>query len=196
MCYGLVAFLGLLGLHRRRWVFPAVTLFFSAAYGVPRYLADGPRGVSGPLLMASFFAGVTLYAYRSLVRVNAERIAIAIVVAIIALTDSRLIYLLPFPLAYVTVAFGLKNPRRIWIVSSGDYSYGLFVYGYAIQQALFTTVSIARNWYGNIALALPLSFAVAWMSWTLVEAPALSLKKYLYAFGTSRARVAGVQPQN
>ena len=28
------------------------------------------------------------------------------------------------------------NPRRSWIVSSGDYSYGMYLYGFVVQQCV------------------------------------------------------------
>jgi peptidoglycan/LPS O-acetylase OafA/YrhL len=65
---------------------------------------------------------------------------------------------------------------------SGDYSYGLFLYGYPLQQALMSIGPEVRHWYLNLLLAIPCAAVVAASSWWLIEKPALSLRRYLKQF--------------
>ena len=83
------------------------------------------------------------------------------------------------PIAYVTVYLGLQNPRRSKIVLSGDYSYGLYVYGFLIQQALMAISPSLREWYWNLLLAIPCALMIAAGSWWLVERPALAQRNRL-----------------
>ncbi len=60
----------------------------------------------------------------------------------------------------------------------GDYSYGLYIYGYPVQQILahFQIQQLGFTVYLAAALLLALALAVA--SWHLVEKPALALKSF------------------
>jgi peptidoglycan/LPS O-acetylase OafA/YrhL len=57
----------------------------------------------------------------------------------------------------------------------GDLSYGLYIYGWPVEQ----TISYLRpgaSWWELFLIAMPVSAAVAFLSWHIVEKPALSLK--------------------
>jgi peptidoglycan/LPS O-acetylase OafA/YrhL len=86
------------------------------------------------------------------------------------------------------------NPRRSWIVSSGDYSYGLYLYGFVIQQCIATFGPPVQHWYLNIPISLPLAFGVAVASWHLVEKHALRLRgqvEKLEAAALARSSIIG-----
>jgi peptidoglycan/LPS O-acetylase OafA/YrhL len=79
-------------------------------------------------------------------------------------------------LAYVLLTFALHPKLRFAAFNRiGDYSYGLYVYAFPIQQAL---VHVQRD-LGPIALfaaAFALTLLVAIASWHGMEKPALGLK--------------------
>jgi peptidoglycan/LPS O-acetylase OafA/YrhL len=80
----------------------------------------------------------------------------------------------------MTIYLGLLEPKRISLVSSGDYSYGLFLYGFPIQQATIATLgAVGHHWFVNTAVALPVTFAIAFFSWRYIEKPALGLRSVL-----------------
>jgi peptidoglycan/LPS O-acetylase OafA/YrhL len=64
-----------------------------------------------------------------------------------------------FPSAYVTIYLGLLNPSRNKIILSGDYSYGLYLYGFPIQQAIVFIGPHLHRWYFNLLLQF---LAVSW----------------------------------
>jgi peptidoglycan/LPS O-acetylase OafA/YrhL len=57
----------------------------------------------------------------------------------------------------------------------GDLSYGLYIYGWPVEQALLRYFGI-MPWWSLFLVAMPLSTLVAFLSWRLVERPALRLK--------------------
>ncbi|MEI9982829.1 MAG: hypothetical protein WDN69_06215 [Aliidongia sp.] len=59
----------------------------------------------------------------------------------------------------------------------GDYSYGLYIYGYAIQQTYAYLFPSHRIWWLNVAVSLPIAFVCATLSWHLIEKPALDNRK-------------------
>jgi peptidoglycan/LPS O-acetylase OafA/YrhL len=79
-------------------------------------------------------------------------------------------------LAYV-VLVAAYHPRLQWPAfnRTGDYSYGLYVYSFPIQQLLVQLLPGATP-ARLFALALPAALVVAALSWHVVEKPALGLK--------------------
>ena len=108
-------------------------------------------------------------------------IAALAIIFVFQFIDDRLFLILPFAITYVAVFLGSLNPKRLWIVSSGDYSYGMFLYHRQVQQALWVALPVAETWYGNFILSLIVCFLISYVSWKLVEKPALGLKRFLYA---------------
>jgi len=129
-----------------------------------------------------FITGVAFHVYRDLIRWNGALFGLSLfVLAVTPLIDARLILFEVVPMLYVTVYLGLFDPPRTWIISSGDYSYGIFLYHRQLQQALWLLVPFARSWYGNLALSLPASFVLAFLSWHLIEKAALKQKSRVNA---------------
>lgn len=79
-------------------------------------------------------------------------------------------------LPILVLAFGLNHSHALnWLTRSGDYSYGIYIYAFPIQQ---TVVLLYPNM--SIELYLPICFSltliIASCSWHLVEKPSLKLK--------------------
>jgi peptidoglycan/LPS O-acetylase OafA/YrhL len=79
-------------------------------------------------------------------------------------------------LAYI-VLVAAYHPRLTWPAFNrlGDYSYGVYVYSFPIQQTLIERIPGIEP-MPLFALALPLTLAVAVLSWHCIERPALGLK--------------------
>ncbi|MCX7086643.1 MAG: acyltransferase [Methylococcales bacterium] len=79
-------------------------------------------------------------------------------------------------LPITVLAFGLdKNQLLSRLTNSGDYSYGIYIYAFPIQQAV---VYLYPNLPFEIYLPIcfTLAFVCAILSWHLIERPALALK--------------------
>ena len=84
--------------------------------------------------------------------------------------------LFPLLLAYVVLVVAY-HPTLRWrsFDLRGDYSYGLYVYSFPVQQTLMERLPFLEP-VPLFALSLPLALAVAIASWHLLERPALALK--------------------
>lgn len=143
------------------------------------------------LLVFCFLAGVGFYLWRDKTPFNRTALLFALVLCAACLSVRYIEVLAPVPAAYVVCYLGALNPKRSWIVSSGDYSYGIFLYGFAIQQCVATFGAPVQHWYLNILISLPICFGVAFASWHLVEKHALRLRHHLERFETAAlARLA------
>jgi peptidoglycan/LPS O-acetylase OafA/YrhL len=84
---------------------------------------------------------------------------------------------------YVVLAIGsASTPGAGKACALGDFSYGLYLWGYPVQQAVIGLAGV-HSTAVNLAMVLPLTLFMAFLSWHLVEEPALRLKS---RFGTSR----------
>jgi peptidoglycan/LPS O-acetylase OafA/YrhL len=148
------------------------------------------------LLVLSFLAGLLLYVGRDHVPLRRDLFGLSVLVSIAALTRPDTCYLSPLPIAYATVYIGLLNPPRIPVLMSGDYSYGVYLYAFPIQQTFCWAFPSYRVWWLNILIALPATLAMAAFSWNIVEKPVLGRKKFLTSLITQQIANAKRQVQN
>jgi len=189
LCYIALTGLIVIGAKRFRVLIPlgsvAVVLAFilregHKAGGVPE---EFYRALGGPLLVAAFLAGVTLYTYRDRIPYSFGLFLAACVVSIVGLgVVPHGAYLGIFAVSYVTAYLGLTNFPKIRMIKHADYSYGIFLYGFVVQQLVVYALPSAREWYWNIAISLPLTAIIAAASWHWIEKPALALKWLLDSY--------------
>jgi peptidoglycan/LPS O-acetylase OafA/YrhL len=182
--YILLAMAVLLGLVRPRirfGIFVAISMPLFFVLGGLVFVKSPTVAVHGPVLVASFVAGVAAFLYRERIVWSGRLFAVALVASFACLSAPLGDYLVPVPVTYVTIYLGLLDPHRISLVRKGDYSYGLFLYGYPIQQATIAAMGEpGRHWGINLAVAYPIAFAVAGFSWWCVERPFLKLKPLVH----------------
>ena len=88
-------------------------------------------------------------------------------------------FLLMIGLPYAVLAFGLGDSRLLGrVTASGDYSYGLFLWGFVVQQALVATLGTPGGALGNFVMSFVVAMALAILSWHALEKRALALKPY------------------
>jgi peptidoglycan/LPS O-acetylase OafA/YrhL len=105
--------------------------------------------------------------------------ALAVTVPIQGDERSVLAYSLLAPPAVVYLVLLAGVDRRLAAVGSRrDLSYGLYVYAWPVQATLLV-VGADSWWLGSyLVVSLVLALALAYLSWTFVEAPALALKSW------------------
>lgn len=122
-----------------------------------------------------FVAGVLLYSVR--LRLPRSRtllvLAVGVLVAIGTCDVPRLLVALPF--AYILLYLGSTLPTRIG--SKNDVSYGVYVYAFPVQQLLAARHVQREGKLVFMLAALVLTLPLAWLSWLLVERPAMKLRR-------------------
>lgn len=194
LCYGAVMVAGLLGVFRRWGPLAAATLLYVAANGIVVLLPEDavPGGVRTFLALGMPFAtGVAFYLCRHWLPLHpAILVALAGGAALVKgtpLYQPVLVLALGygvFVLAYLPGGF-IRRYNRV-----GDFSYGIYIYAWPVQQTAVLLLGPMTP-FMNIALALPLTLALAWMSWHFVEKPALALVPHSAPLPQSSPSFAG-----
>lgn len=192
-CYIALTILYLLSFMRRPFFLVGATLAGGVVVGATAFLPDlasfgvhdaNPFNYQNALdaevqprriLVLSFLAGAALFLFRERVVLSPVRAAAAFGLGLVLLGSPLFYGFAPLPVAYATVSLGLLNPPRHKVILSGDYSYGVYLYAFPIQQMVFAFSPGQPALMNFIASTLgAVAFAVA--SWHLVERPALALR--------------------
>lgn len=186
-CYISIGIIALFRAHKYPIVAPLATLAATLVYLAARYvhwhsLPDIHRSLAGPLLIPCFLAGVSLYFYR-------ERVPASHGLGLIALAASAVLlalpglpqFLAPWPLAYATAYLGCLKLPRTWFSAGADYSYGIYLYGFPVQQMVVSFTMSRDSLLLNVVVSVAICTAIAAVSWHFIEKPALGLKTKLTA---------------
>ena len=81
--------------------------------------------------------------------------------------------------AYFTMYLGARLPKAVhWIGAKNDYSYGIYIYGFLVQQVLAFFGVHLLGYLPYALIALVISAGLAWLSWHGVEKRAMALKDW------------------
>jgi peptidoglycan/LPS O-acetylase OafA/YrhL len=80
---------------------------------------------------------------------------------------------------YLVLYLGARLPKAVqWVGTKNDYSYGVYVYGFLVEQVL-ARVGLYKFGYFPFAVGtLVVSLGMAWLSWHVVEKRAMALKDW------------------
>lgn len=172
-----IMYLMVLGLGTARLLTLPVALLL-LALGIACLQFDGLKFLGGWGWMLGFFAaGMVLYKLRA-TRIFEGRVALLALAGLVLSIKLRAFILL-FPLFGCYLALWLAlNPRLpvIPVARFGDLSYGLYIYGWPVEEAVIWYLGGRALWWQLFAIALPATAAIAFLSWHLIERPALRLK--------------------
>ncbi len=192
--YAFLVLLGLTGLLGKKRAVVLVTLIsamiFTIVYDMGVNSADLTYIARLPFTFVSsnyllpliysvlFMAGSLLYLYRDkAVYDPAIFLGLALLWALSRYTpyfNTATIICLP----YLVIRLGfMKIPFLGRITRYGDFSYGLYIFAFPIQQTIIHFLPSLGPWY-LFGLSFPVTLLFAVLSWNLVESKALKFKKH------------------
>lgn len=174
--YLLVALLGVFGVVARRWLANlAIAGLVLLGIFAPQNMILIGENIHHLRLGIFFAAGAALYINRNFIPLNRDGLLILTACTALSVGMPNFEILAGVLIAYAVFFFGFSKkiavPRFI-----EDYSYGIYLYGWPIQQLI---AHFAPHWgpYKMLAVALPGAWLAGALSWHLVEKRALTLKK-------------------
>jgi len=145
-------------------------------------------------LVGFFAAGMVLYKLRH-TRIFDGRIALLALAGLVISVPLRQ-FLPLFPLFGCYLALWVALTPRLPVIPAarfGDLSYGIYIYGWPVEQGMVRLLGGGAAWWQVFLLALPAAAALAFLSWHLIERPALRLKPGAECSPVALRREAGVE---
>lgn len=182
-CYLYLAILGMIGILRKRWVLigilAALAIWYYGIHNAESVFERTHTHIFEVEYATFFFSGVAMYYFRDAWRTTLNR---ALLAAVACVTAG-----LAFYFGHQLVCAFLLTPSLVVLFGTactpvihrfgrfGDLSYGVYIYGFPIQQTVVWSLP-RMNFGEHLAIALPLALIMAWLSWHLVEKVALRHK--------------------
>jgi peptidoglycan/LPS O-acetylase OafA/YrhL len=192
---GVIAAVGGAWLSRHRAMFVGAGMVTAIAWGWATHGDLAGRGLEPSSLarLAPYFGlGAVLYLARFAVPTTPLMTLAAWGVAIVS--RGTLLFAPAFAtavaLSTVWLAYSNLGPLKRW-GRFGDFSYGLYIYAFPVQQTL---IALFPSWHRpeHFAATYAAALLCAALSWRLVEAPALSLKKRFLHWKRDSSRLRAV----
>ncbi|WP_425082428.1 acyltransferase family protein [Ruegeria arenilitoris] len=173
--YTAVLLCGILGILGRKKLFAGISILFLVLYAAEMVTDLHPRMTQITRLGLPFMTGMAFYIWRQHIPLSLSILATLTGLTVIAWFTPLFLPVFAVALSYAVFVVGYANwPVLKHYNRLGDYSYGVYIYAFPIQQLVaqsgVTTPAI------NMAISLPFTLICAVLSWHLVEAPAMKLR--------------------
>jgi peptidoglycan/LPS O-acetylase OafA/YrhL len=184
--YVLVLAFGLVGILTR-WLWPAVLAG----------LALVAAGTSeSTLLIVMFMVASLMYVHRDRIplRGSLALLALASWLVCVWFPQTAVVVAVAFPYLVLFVAYRAPAAVRR-LTRRGDVSYGVYLLAFPVQQTVVLAFGPGVSVLVVIAVSLPVTFALAILSWRFVEKPALRLKRVAVGARRVATRPPEAQPE-
>jgi peptidoglycan/LPS O-acetylase OafA/YrhL len=183
-CYVIMAAMIVTGIVRKNrllTVSVALVVVASLVINVFYNISEGNNG-HNPFIpyvaVLYFMLGVVAFHLRESIPVDGRLFGVAAVASYLLMLHPGCAFIAAVPTMYCMLYLGMLKYPRSRILESGDYSYGVYLYGFPIQQTLVHLVPIFREWWPLLfVVGAPMTVAFAMFSWHFIEKPTLSLKR-------------------
>lgn len=182
VCYVFLAICMASGIYVSRTKMTLAMFLLMLAIGIRKILSHSHLIAANPAqenLFLCFMIGNLFFLYRDKIYLDFRVFLFASSLGVICIQDSRSIYIGSLLLTYSTVYLGMCRIPKIPLLDRGDYSYGIYLYGFPVQQTIAFFFPSTRIWYVNALLSLPVIVLLAVFSWHVIEKPSLALKRRL-----------------
>lgn len=183
LLYALLGIMGVIGLlkHKKASAFVFVLFalghfFKGALWGTRTHFMLMP--LSDLMYLGMYFmAGVLAWQYREQITLNRQGAMLSITLLLLCFYLKEYFFSMAVFGTYICLYLSYCTPYRSFRLSR--LSYGVYIYGFPIQQMWTAIFGGKMNPYLNIVLSLPCVVLLAWLSDRLIERPALRLKEQL-----------------
>jgi len=145
---------------------------------INQFRSENPEAHQLAHLMYMFFSGSTFYILRKIITVKWTYL-LAFSAILVASVFFRPAFTVVYALSIAPIVFGLAYlpGGKVWNYNKiGDFSYGVYIYAYPVEQTIaYFAPHISPLWM-TIA-AIPPTLILAVLSWRLIEERALRLKR-------------------
>jgi peptidoglycan/LPS O-acetylase OafA/YrhL len=182
-CYLTLIFIGVLGVFKLRFgvlfIWIALCLWYFFAFGVEARVDSGKARIYFLEYMCFFYSGVLFFTLKQLGLLSRFKFFIltsALVMGVISILLSHQLLAALFLVPTAIVFLGeSKLPVLRRFGRFGDFSYGIYIYAFPIQQLLVWGFPKLNFWLSLTSAAI-LTLIASFLSWHLLEKQVLKLK--------------------
>jgi peptidoglycan/LPS O-acetylase OafA/YrhL len=189
-CYFITAMLMFSGLAYNRLALTAIMVVVTAVLiGLNTFSDFGLDGFphTGATITYYFFMGMLMFHWKKYITASWKYFVLASAAGYALIGFHHTIYLAPLFVSYVTVFLGVRGLPELKWLKTRDYSYGVYLYGFPITQAILALVPTLRgHGYALFVVATACTLAFAATSWHTIERRALALKSILPEMMTAK----------
>jgi len=147
----------------------------AAAYNLATGALEPP--IVSSLLVYYFVTGMVAFHLKDHITINTHLFIIAASLTYVLQLLPQTSLIVPVPMMYVVIWLGMQKFTRFELSRYGDFSYGIYLFSYPLQQTICYLFPTFRQWWIVFPLSAILSILVAAVSWHYIEKPSLQLKK-------------------
>lgn len=138
---------------------------------VPDTIMDGRP--SALFLVLCYLCGIGIYFWRYKIPQNFMMFVLSVILMSIFSYNYTFAHLGSLFLAYAIIYAGMTSIRIPGMHTLAQYSYGIYLYGFPVQQAVSALFPDHRHWWFNFAVSMPIIILCAYISWHAVEKPTM-----------------------
>ncbi|RVT99778.1 acyltransferase [Mucilaginibacter limnophilus] len=178
-CYSIVFILGCLGVFKNKWLM-IVSYILVALYLFSTTLNFWEVNPNSIILYMLFLMGSVSYFFKKYIYLDYKVAIILLIISIIVYKNLALRYVIPFAqiaIIYNVLTLGASNFLKN-INLPGDYSYGIYIYGFLVQQTIACYLP-AITPFKSLLITMPVVIVLGALSWHFIENPVLKFGKKL-----------------
>jgi peptidoglycan/LPS O-acetylase OafA/YrhL len=138
-------------------------------------LTHGIAHVDG--VVFCFMIGVLFYANRERILISLRLAVVLLLLTVVSVKYNYYTFItVQVCIAYLVFILAYHEKLQLPIFRHADYSYGLYIYAFPLQQAL-AELDVTKNFSLYILLCFLVILPFAIFSWHIVEKPSLRLKE-------------------
>lgn len=131
-----------------------------------------------PRFFTYFLCGSCVYLYRNHIPRNEIVAFIALALFVLSFKFRLINELWPITGTYLTFYFAFHKKLRFPnFAKYGDFSYGIYLYGWPLQQLVMLYLWQKMNPLSFFAIVFPIVLFISILSWRYIEKPALKMKR-------------------
>ena len=131
-------------------------------------------------LIMYFLIGATIYLYKDKIKMNFKYFIFACIILLLGISLNATKYVLILTLPYILMYIGTFKFKRNLLGEIGDFSYGLYIYAFPIQQLIVFYLKDKINIWMYILLSIVLTSVIAIITTYLIDNNTKKLKKKFF----------------
>lgn len=162
------------GIFKNRYLFNSIAAIFVVLVWSGVISIFGITGKTDLHVAFLFLIGSFIYVNKDFIYISPIYMLVALAIAAIThgTENFQYSYILVITGIFCSITF-MKNFS--WLDKYGDYSYGIYLWGWPVQQ-ICAQIFPKSSYLINIILSIPITILFAIISWHYIEEPALMLK--------------------